>query len=83
MSSACLDSCGVEKSAEERLRSRLHTAVNCMSCQFRDGILYLRGRSSSYYQKQLAQEAVRCMDGVTQIVNQIRVVPELNSARLP
>jgi osmotically-inducible protein OsmY len=78
--SSCLDSSGVERNAEDRLRSRLHVEVNRMSCQFRDGVLYLRGRSNTYYQKQLAQEAVRCLDGVSKIVNQIRVNKEPNLA---
>jgi osmotically-inducible protein OsmY len=33
----------------------------------------LRGRLATYYQKQVAQEAVRGLDGVVQIVNDIEV----------
>ena len=80
MSSLRLDSSSIERNAEDRLRSRVNAAVNRMSCEFCDGVLYLRGRSSSYYQKQLAQEAVRSLDGVSQIVNQIRVNTEPNLA---
>jgi osmotically-inducible protein OsmY len=33
----------------------------------------LRGHTDSYYQKQLAQEAVRRLDGVEAVVNEITV----------
>jgi osmotically-inducible protein OsmY len=37
-------------------------------------VLRLRGRLSTYYQKQLAQEAVKNLEGVAQILNDIEVV---------
>ena len=36
--------------------------------------IYLHGHSSSFYQKQMAQEVVRRMEGVAAVVNQIEVV---------
>ena len=36
----------------------------------------MRGHSSSYYDKQVAQETVRRIDGVTQVVNEIEVTPD-------
>lgn len=38
-----------------------------------DGVV-LRGIVRSYYQKQLAQESVRTIDGVSRITNEIEVV---------
>jgi osmotically-inducible protein OsmY len=38
-------------------------------------LLLLRGRVSSYYQKQVAQEAVLRLDAVEQVINQIEVIP--------
>ncbi len=38
-----------------------------------DGRVVLRGVVSSYYQKQLAQEAVRRLDGIEQIENELEV----------
>jgi len=44
-----------------------------VSCECEDGVLVLRGRVSSYYHKQVAQEAVSGLDGVAQVVNEIEV----------
>jgi osmotically-inducible protein OsmY len=44
-----------------------------VSCDCRDGILYLRGHTHSSYQKQLAQEVVRRLDGIETVVNEIEV----------
>lgn len=46
-----------------------------LTYEFCEGLLLLRGRVSSYYHKQVAQEAVRRLDAVDQVVNQIEVVP--------
>jgi osmotically-inducible protein OsmY len=59
--------------AKECLRSRLPTADADLSCDYVDGVLCLRGRSNSFYEKQMAQEAVRHVEGVSQVVNQITV----------
>jgi osmotically-inducible protein OsmY len=42
--------------------------------ELRDGTVVLSGLVRSYYQKQLAQESVRDIDGVEAIENQIEVV---------
>jgi hypothetical protein len=67
----------VEDSAVTRLRDRSRKAFRNVSCQCEDeGTIILRGRSSSYYEKQVAQETVRGVDGVTQVVNEIEVTPD-------
>ncbi len=38
-----------------------------------DGRVTLRGVVSTYYQKQIAQELLRSVEGVTEIVNQLEV----------
>jgi osmotically-inducible protein OsmY len=62
--------CAVTKTARDRLRRDFFTNV---SCDCRDGTLYLRGQTHSFYRKQLAQEAVRRLDGVVTVVNKIEV----------
>ncbi|MCY2987318.1 MAG: BON domain-containing protein [Planctomycetota bacterium] len=65
---------GVAEDAQRHLHNQLHASGRQISCDFRDGVLYLRGRSRSFYQKQVAQEAVRRVEGVIQVVNEIQVV---------
>ena len=64
------NACDVAESARHRLRKQFLTEV---SCDWRDGILYLRGHTHSFYQKQLAQESVRRLDGIKTVVNEIEV----------
>ncbi len=45
-----------------------------VTCELSDGVLILHGQVPTFFQKQLAQEAVFDLDGVTQVVNQIEVV---------
>ena len=67
-------SLGVEEEANDRLRGSPHTDIRELSCHCIDGVLFLRGRLSSFHHKQLAQEAVAGICGVTQIVNEVEVV---------
>jgi osmotically-inducible protein OsmY len=64
----------VAENAGRHLHSRLDGFSNQISCEYRDGVLYLRGQSRSFYQKQMAQETVRKIDGVARVVNEIEVV---------
>ncbi|MCY2996162.1 MAG: BON domain-containing protein [Planctomycetota bacterium] len=59
--------------AEGCLQRSGYTALQNISCESRDGVLVLRGRVSSYYLKQLAQETVRRIEGVESIVNAVEV----------
>jgi len=61
------------------LQAKLTWDVNRVSCEYQDGLLVLRGTVSSFYQKQIAQEAVRNLDGVRQVRNEIQV-PQPSSA---
>jgi hypothetical protein len=61
--------------AERGLRSSRYPALKAVSCDYRDGVLVLRGRLPTYYLKQMAQEAVaHQVQGVGRLDNQIQVV---------
>ena len=64
----------VQEKAETRIRAATYGAIEQANCEVLDGVLILRGRVRNFYSKQLAQEAVGKLPGVTDIVNQIEVV---------
>ena len=79
---ACdLEPSRIARFAEGRLRASPYLAMRKVLCECRQQTLYLKGRLPSYYLKQLAQEAVAGLDGVTQLVNEIEVVPRPESRR--
>jgi hypothetical protein len=63
----------VMEQAQERLRAALYITCRDIQCEYRHGLLILRGQVKSYYEKQLAQEAVVRLEGVAQVVNEIEV----------
>jgi osmotically-inducible protein OsmY len=67
--------------AERALHSKPYQALKNVSCDWRDGVLVLRGRLPSYYLKQVAQEVVARLEGVEGMDNQIQVVPLSDHAR--
>jgi osmotically-inducible protein OsmY len=64
----------IARAAEARLRSSPYRPVRSVSCTNEHGVVTLRGRLPSFYQKQLAQETVSHVAGVRQVVNSIEVV---------
>jgi len=60
--------------AERCLRSNPYLALKRVSCDYLDGVLFLRGCLPTYYLKQLAQEVVGGLKGVERIDNQIQVL---------
>lgn len=66
----------VAEAAKGCLRRSPYSAVRTVSCEYHRGVLLLRGRLSTYYHKQLAQEAVAGLEGVSQVVNEIEVIQE-------
>jgi osmotically-inducible protein OsmY len=66
---------------EQRLQERIENALTSnpyvpwksVRCRTDRGQVTLCGRVSSYFQKQMAQEAVRRLDGVRQIENLLEV----------
>jgi osmotically-inducible protein OsmY len=65
----------VTEVAEECLQKSPYRTVRSVSCQYEGGALVLRGRLPSFYHKQLAQEAVLDVQGVTRVVNETEVTP--------
>ena len=63
----------IEKAARTRLSKTGYPLLKTITCSFHRGTLTLAGRVPSYYHKQLAQEAIRKVDSVETIVNQIEV----------
>ena len=59
--------------AMERLRDSPYRAMRRISCECKHGVLFLRGRLFSFHEKQVAQETVARIDGVTQVVNEVEV----------
>ena len=64
---------GIVVAAKERLRQSAYSSLQNISCECDGGVLILRGQVPNFFQKQLAQESVRHLKGVTQVVNQIEV----------
>ncbi|MBL8888410.1 MAG: BON domain-containing protein [Planctomycetaceae bacterium] len=60
--------------AQQLVLSSSYAEVRCIRCEIRDGVLYLRGQVTSFYLKQLTQEAVRWMKGIDAISNCVEVV---------
>ncbi len=61
--------------AEQGLRRSSYSALKYVSCDYREGVLVLRGCLPSYYLKQIAQEVVaQQVTGVGRLDNQIQVV---------
>ena len=69
----------IAASANARLKChpQLQGKSRWVKCRVVNGRLYLSGRMTSWYLKQMAQEAVRDVDGVDEIVNDILVTDSL------
>jgi len=59
----------------------MHREVQVLTCEHHEGVLILRGRVTSWHQKQVAQEMIRHLPGVGVIVNSVEVVPRRPSAQ--
>ncbi len=74
---ACNDLAQVARSC---LQTTPYADVKAVQCECHEGVLVLRGRVSTYYHKQLAQEAVRDIQGIESIVNVVGVIGRNSSA---
>ena len=70
---ACHRFLRIAEAANECLRNSPYPLLKGVLCECDRGVLLLRGRLPSFYQKQLAQHAVASVKGVSQIVNEIEV----------
>ncbi|MCA9143890.1 MAG: BON domain-containing protein [Planctomycetaceae bacterium] len=59
--------------AQERLRSQTLQSLRGISVVVVGRSVVLRGRVSSFYQKQIAQEIVKQLDGIESINNELEV----------
>jgi osmotically-inducible protein OsmY len=64
----------ISEAARNRLQKSPHMAIRALSCQCKQGVLLLRGRLSSFFHKQVAQETVSGLVGVKQVINDIEVI---------
>lgn len=61
------------RSAARRLRESPYHVLRRLSCEFRDGVLILRGSVDSFYLKQVAQTAVFGIPFVDAVDNRVEV----------
>ncbi len=62
-----------ERDARRRLDGAGYSALKLVRCKCRAGRMLLDGAVPSYFHKQLAQEVVKTLPGVTEIVNRVAV----------
>ena len=63
----------VVAAAKKCLVDSPHPVIRKIECQYHDGVLVLRGRVSTYFHKQMAQEAVSSLDSIDEVLNEIQV----------
>jgi len=64
----------IEEAAMECLYDSPYRALRRISCECKDGVLFLKGRLFRFYETQAAQETVAKVKGVIEVINQIKVV---------
>ena len=64
----------VEEAAMACLYDSPYRALRRISCECKDGVLFLKGRLFRFHETQAAQETVARVRGVIEVVNQIEVV---------
>ena len=63
----------VQAEAQFQLRKSGYHELHLVWCDFHEGVLTLRGRVSSFYLKQVAQELIRRLDCVEEVNNRLEV----------
>ena len=58
------------EAARDCLQRSSYGPIRSVSCECRQGVLFLRGPLPTFYLKQLAQEAVARVEGISQVVNE-------------
>jgi hypothetical protein len=64
----------VVSGAAEALKRSAHPALRQLRVEETDSAIVISGRVSSYYLKQLAQEAIMPVRGLRELLNQVTVV---------
>ena len=58
---------------DSAIQKNPHLAGRHLVLETRSGSVVLRGTVDSFFEKQMAQEAIRCVEGITEIHNQLEV----------
>ncbi|MCA9130304.1 MAG: BON domain-containing protein [Planctomycetales bacterium] len=58
---------------DSAIKGSPHLAGHNVFCQEESGVVVLHGRVSSFFQKQMAQEALRKLSGVEKVINELEV----------
>ena len=58
---------------DSAIRQNPHLVGHQVFCQHERGIVVLHGRVKSFFQKQMAQEALKRLDGVEKVINELEV----------
>ncbi len=59
--------------AVKLLRDSSYPQIRSLNCTFHDGVLTLGGQVPNYHLKQVAQSAVRSIEGVIRVDNKVTV----------
>ena len=73
LSPAQRDSVALVQRLDSAIKGNPHLTGHQVFCYEEAGTVILQGRVRSYYQKQMAQEALRNLEGVERIVNDLEV----------
>lgn len=68
-----LDAKALVQRLDSAIKGNPHLSGHQVFCSEEGGTVILQGRVRSYYQKQMAQEALRNLEGVERIVNDLQV----------
>jgi osmotically-inducible protein OsmY len=68
-----LDAMALVQRLDSAIKGNPHLSGHQVFCSEEGGTVILQGRVRSYYQKQMAQEALRNLEGVERIVNDLQV----------
>ncbi|MBL6705330.1 MAG: BON domain-containing protein [Planctomycetaceae bacterium] len=63
----------IQERMKQFLQPRMLTGAHVVQCEYKEGMLLIRGKVGSYYTKQLAQEYAKQIPGVEQVSNKLAV----------
>ncbi|MEM7479153.1 MAG: BON domain-containing protein [Planctomycetota bacterium] len=55
------------------IKSSPHLSSHQVFCQEESGVIVLHGRVKSFFEKQMAQETLKRVDGVEKVINELEV----------
>lgn len=73
MENAIRESDALLTRVDSAIKSSRHLAGHQVFCQEESGTIVLHGKVTSFFQKQMAQEALRKLSGVENIINELEV----------